>query len=193
MTTIFVHENINSLFVYEQSKLVVCEREAYKQGTAKIYSTLSWIYSKTFFFVLLSQGTDTGQTYNPGATASPGLAPKTVWFCWLPTDCSLCWLITGSSGMKTSVVKYFPNAYAIFHTQYTWHFHCFLFTLRHICTSCFEILTNRPVKGQYVTIYIYIYIYALGCVCVWMCLCVFVHPFHVYILSIFNMYMYIMP
>ena len=33
-----------------------------------------------------------------------------------------------------------------------WHFHCFLFILRHRCTSCFEIhKPTWPVQGQYVT------------------------------------------
>ena len=33
------------------------------------------------------------------------------------------WLTTNFSGLKTSVVLYFPDAYAILPTQYTWHFY----------------------------------------------------------------------
>ena len=125
----------------------VREGESDRQGTAKIwylqiYTRWRYISRVSCFFMLLSQETDLPPTPPWASTRNGGIAhclPLT-----LLTD-NFLWLTADSLKLKTSIVIYFSDAYAILSMQFTWHFHCPLPTLRRRCTPCFKIhkLTNQ--------------------------------------------------
>ena len=58
------------------------------------------------------------------------------------------WLLSAQSWKLSSLYIIFKPL-CMLPMQFTWHFHCILFTLRHRHPSWFE--TNRLVKSQYVT------------------------------------------
>ena len=124
--------------VWEREK----EKESGLQGKClavthlQIYSRWRYLSREPCFFVLLSLETDTGLPFPQDRPPPTELRPQTE---WLLTLCLRCWLTALLLGLKTSVVIYFSNAYIILFSQFTWLFHCPLFTLRHSSTSCFKI------------------------------------------------------
>ena len=99
------------------------------QGQLKTFSHLC------FFFMLLSQETDAGLPLHQGASGPSVLETKMAWclvsLLTLSADCSVCPLM--SQGCK------FLGCPHTLPTQCIWHFHGFLFTLRHRCITCLEI------------------------------------------------------
>ena len=84
MTTL-IYQNINS-FLYYIIEMVVWE----SQETARIYTRLKYLFRKPFFFCVSSIRMIQGSLLTWGLLAT-GLAPNSVWLCWLLTDYSLCW------------------------------------------------------------------------------------------------------
>ena len=121
-----VDKNINCLFIYEScGKMALWERQRiylellwFTSGWVRyIQSYVSWCFFHRSLIKPASQ---------PRGQAAP--APKMMWLVYF-TD----WPLVS----KFSIIIYFPYTHTFLHTQFTWHFCCPLFTLRHSCTSFF--------------------------------------------------------
>ena len=96
------------------------------------------------FFVLLSWETDGGPGLNPEADPTRASDQNGDLSTQLEVE-NFCFIYYSDTHI------YFLPASPP--TQFTRHFCCPFFTLRHICTSYFwNTQTNRPVKSQYVTV-----------------------------------------
>ena len=135
-----MYKNRNSLFIYKTSKL--CEKEmrisklpGFKPGG---YVSLKSLASSYFFHERLIQDWfSNGVTPHSTGPASK-MASRVNSANFRLT--ALSWL---TSGLKTSLIMYFPNTYTPFSdvpsTQFIWYFRCLLFNLRQNCISYFEI------------------------------------------------------
>ena len=108
-----------------------------------------WHHFAIYKFIALllraffSREIDTGQLLNPGP-----LPPKGAQNDWL-TAVSVAWRLWLTPGPNISVIIHFSDANTFYlPAQFTLHFHCHLFTLRHSCTFC---LLNPHKYVTYIT------------------------------------------
>ena len=97
------------------------EKES-RSRTARVETTLRYIYSEPCFYGLLSREIDT----RPRASFQNG------WFCWLLTD---CWMTVKSSGVENFRCYLFSAR--LHNSSRAIQRVCPLLTLRHSFTFCF--------------------------------------------------------
>ena len=124
-----------------------------RSGTARFctissdYTTVKQTYLEPCFFVFLSQETDRETVHNPRATAR-GLIPKTAW-CVCSTDCQIR-LSAGVENFRHDIFFLMSTHFFSHNSRVIYAVHCLPEdTAVH---PVFEICTNWPIKGQYVTL-----------------------------------------